>query len=435
MAATNLYDTDEVPANAPVPDALPAGMTPAPFRLPPPAAHLTAEQVEELGRELDAIRARHEAELGEVDAAYIRRMIRIQKGLEAGGRALLHVGVFPPAWIGGVAALSVSKILDSMEIGHNVLHGQYDWMEDPEINSRAYEWDIPAPSDQWKAGHNVVHHTWTNVVGKDRDVGYGVLRVTDQQPWRARDLANPVTAVVLAFIFEYGIALHGIEMEEMLEGDHPLEEAKPLAAAIRAKAGKQALRDYVLFPVLAGPAAPVVLAGNVQANATRNLWAFAVIFCGHFPDGVEMFTEEDIVDETRARWYLRQMLGSANLTGSPLFHLMTGNLSHQIEHHLFPDLPSRRYADIAVEVRDLFDRYGLEYNAGPLSTQFGTVIRNILRLSLPDDTREKAGRFRVRQELRKLTRPMSERIDELAAVGRAKRRSPVPPTAGSPGVG
>ncbi len=418
MAATALYDRPDVPANATVPDALPKGVKPAPFRLPPSAAHLTAEQVEELGRELDAIRDKHEAELGEVDADYIRRMIKIQRGLEVAGRALLQVGVLPPAWFGGVGALALSKILDNMEIGHNVLHGQYDWMEDPAIHSRAYEWDIPAPSEQWKSGHNVIHHTWTNVVGKDRDVGYGVLRVTDQQPWRARDLANPITALVLAFVFEYGIALHGIEMEEMLEGDHPLEEAKPLAAAIRAKAGKQALRDYVLFPALAGPAAPVTFAGNVSANVVRNLWAFTVIFCGHFPDGVEMFTEEDIIDETRARWYLRQMLGSANLTGSPLFHLLTGNLSHQIEHHLFPDIPSRRYADIAVEVREITDRYGIDYHAGPLHHQFGTVIRGILRLSLPDATYKRENRFKVRKELKKLTAPVSRRIDELAAIGR-----------------
>ena len=421
MAATAIYDRPDVPANAPVPAALPAEVRPVAFRLPPSAAHLTAEQVEELGRELDAIRQRHEDELGEIDARYIRGMIRLQRRLEIAGRALLQVGVLPPAFVGGVAALALSKILDNMEIGHNVLHGQYDWMEDPAIHSRAYEWDIAAPADQWKSGHNVIHHTWTNVVGKDRDVGYGVLRVTDQQPWRARDLANPITALVLAFIFEYGIALHGIEMEEMLEGDHPLDDAKPLIAAIRAKAGKQATRDYLLFPALAGPAAPVVLAGNVAASVTRNLWAFTVIFCGHFPDGVEMFTEEDIVDETRARWYLRQMLGSANLTGSPLFHLLTGNLSHQIEHHLFPDLPSRRYADIAVEVRELADRYGLDYHAGPLYRQFGTVVRRIVRLSVPDGSGPRTGRFRIRQELKKLTAPVSRRIDELAAHGREAR--------------
>ena len=83
---------------------------------------------------------------------------------------------------------------------------------------------------------------------------------------------------------------------------------------------------------------------NAIANLMRNLWSYMIIFCGHFPDGALHFTEEELEDETRAEWYLRQMLGSANFEGGPLLHIMTGNLGFQIEHHLFPDLPSNRYA-------------------------------------------------------------------------------------------
>jgi NADPH-dependent stearoyl-CoA 9-desaturase len=404
MATATLPDTAPVP---PVPDAL---ADERPFRLPAVAAHLGPEQVEELGRELDRIRERHLDDRGEADATYIRRVVSAQKALEVAGRALLFAGFLPPAWIGGVAALGLSKILDNMEIGHNILHGQYDWMEDPALHSNAYEWDNAAPSDQWKQGHNVVHHTWTNVIGKDRDVGYGLLRITEHQPWRLRDLGNPAYALLLALMFEYGVALHGAELDDLLEGDKPLDEAKPLLAAIRAKAGAQARKDYLLFPLLAGPGAPVVVSGNVAANVVRNVWAFAVIFCGHFPDGVELFTEEDIEGETRARWYLRQMLGSANLTGGPLFHLMTGNLSHQIEHHLFPDLPAWRYADIAVEVRELMERYELPYNTGPLHRQFGTVARKIVRLSVPVGRRKRSG----------LVARASSTVDRLAAIGRGE---------------
>jgi fatty acid desaturase len=77
------------------------------------------------------------------------------------------------------------------------------------------------------------------------------------------------------------------------------------------------------------------------------------------------------------------MLGSANLSGSRLFHILSGNLSHQIEHHLFPDIPAHRYAEIAVEVREICERYGLPYNTGPLRKQFGSVVRKIVRLALP----------------------------------------------------
>ena len=109
-----------------------------------------------------------------------------------------------------------------------------------------------------------------------------------------------------------------------------------------------------------------------------------IIFCGHFPEGVEEFSEEEAENETRGGWYLRQMLGSANLTGSRLFHILSGNLSHQIEHHLFPDIPAHRYAEIAVEVREICERYGLPYNAGPLGKQFGSVVKKIFRLAVPE---------------------------------------------------
>jgi NADPH-dependent stearoyl-CoA 9-desaturase len=408
--------------NAPRPDHLSSA---APYRLPDCAAHLSPEQVEELGRELDELRQRHEDDLGDADRRYIERLVGLQRALEAGGRGLLFAGLFPPAFVGGVAALALAKILDNMEIGHNVLHGQCDWMGDPEIHSSAYEWDNVAPASQWQHGHNFVHHTWTNVIGKDRDVGYGLLRVTEQQPWRLRDLGNPLYAFVLSLIFEYGIALHELELDRILDGDKPMDEAKPVLAAIRAKAGAQAKKDYLLYPALAGPFAPVVATGGLAANVVRNVWSFAVIFCGHFPDGVELFEESDLEGETRARWYLRQMLGSANLTGGPVFHLLTGNLSHQIEHHLFPDLPARRYADIAADVRDLCERYDLPYNTGPLHRQFGTVVRRIVRLSVPDgvlpDDRGRADTGERRGRWARLTAPVSGTIDRLAEVGAAQR--------------
>ena len=164
---------------------------------------------------------------------------------------------------------------------------------------------------------------------------------------------------------------------------------------------QQTLKDYVLFPVLTGPSAPFTLAGNATANLTRNLWAFTIIFCGHFPDGTQEFTEEETAEETRGQWYYRQLLGSANLTGGKLFHILAGNLSFQIEHHLFPDIPAHRYAEISVEVRAACERYGIPYNTGPLPKQFGSVVRKIVRLALPD-RREKVAAATIRGRPRSL---------------------------------
>jgi linoleoyl-CoA desaturase len=96
------------------------------------------------------------------------------------------------------------------------------------------------------------------------------------------------------------------------------------------------------------------------------------------------FTEEELEDETRPEWYLRQILGAANFTGGPLMHVMSGNLGYQIEHHLFPDLPSNRYAEIGVKVRALCEKYDIPYTTGPFPKQYGQALRTIMKLSLPN---------------------------------------------------
>jgi fatty acid desaturase len=352
---------------------------------------LTPEQLEALGKELDAIRQRIIADLGEEDAAYIRGIVKRQRQLEVAGRALMYL---PPAWPLAVAALSLSKILDNMEIGHNVMHGQYDWMGDPGLSSRMYEWDTVCPSEQWKYSHNYIHHTFTNILGKDRDLGYGILRMDPGQKWHPYYLGNPVYAFLLMVFFEWGVALHDLEVENLVSGKRSLEDNKPLYPGLLRKIRRQAVKDYLLFPALTGPLFPLTFVGNATANLVRNVWAFNIIFCGHFPAGVESFTEDQCLDqdgpdgpeESRGHWYYRQVLGSANITGGRLFHILSGNLSHQIEHHLFPDLPAKRYPEIAPEIRDICERYGLPYNTGRLSRQVSSVARKILRLALPPRT-------------------------------------------------
>jgi len=344
---------------------------------------LTPDQLEEFGRELDAIRNAVIADLGQADVDYMRRVIKAQRAMEIGGRALL---MFPPTWLPGTALLSVSKILDNMEIGHNVMHGQYDWTGDPALRGQAFEWDTACPAEHWRHSHNYVHHTHTNIVGMDRDIGYGILRMSPDQTWSPYYLGNPVYAFLLMVLFQYGVALHELESDRIRAGEITYADKEEVLQQIWAKVRKQTLKDYVAFPLLAGPFAPFVFAGNMTANLARNIWAFSIIFCGHFPEGTQEFSVEETRNETRGQWYYRQIFGSANLSGGKLFHILSGNLSHQIEHHLFPDLPARRYAEVAPQVREICERYGLPYNSGPLTKQFASVVRKIVRLALPTGT-------------------------------------------------
>jgi fatty acid desaturase len=350
-----------------------------------PIAHLTPADIETLGRELDAIRQQVVDSRGERDAAYIRRVIEAQRALEFSSRIVLLASMFPPAWLAGTVGLSLAKILENMEIGHNVMHGQWDWMRDPAIHSTTWEWDNVSPAALWKHSHNELHHTYTNVLGKDNDLGYGIMRVDEDQRWSPILLLQPLFNAANMLVFEYGIAAYDLEIGKVLKGRSDRAVFRKHAKMVLRKIGKHVARDYVLHPLLSGPSALSTLGANVTANLVRNIWTHSVIMCGHFPDGVETFTKTSIEGETRGEWYLRQMLGAANVSGSPLLHLMTGNLSFQIEHHLFPDLPSNRYQEIAPKVRAVFDRYGLRYTTGPLPKQVASAWWKVIRLSLPND--------------------------------------------------
>ncbi|MGW0007528.1 fatty acid desaturase family protein [Nocardia grenadensis] len=352
-------------------------------------AHLTEADVEALGAEFDAIRRDIESTRGERDARYIRNVIRLQRALELSGRTVLFASFLPPAWLAGVALLGTAKIIENMEIGHNVMHGQWDWMNDPEIHSTHWEWDNAGPSKHWKHTHNYLHHKYTNVLGMDDDIGYGLLRVTRDQRWKPFNIGNPVYNLVLQSLFEYGVAIQHLELGKLAAGKFEPGSAERAefdrkVDEVVAKVKKQALKDYVVYPLLTGPSFFHTLTANLTANVIRNVWSNAVIFCGHFPDGAEKFTKADIDNESQAQWYLRQMLGSANISGGKLMHFMTGNLSHQIEHHLFPDLPSNRYAEVAVRVRELCDKYDLPYTTGSLPVQYFKAWRTILKLALPN---------------------------------------------------
>jgi NADPH-dependent stearoyl-CoA 9-desaturase len=399
-----------------------------------PLARLTPAQLEQLGRELDAIHDEVFADLGDRDSRYIRATIKLHRQLVLAARAMLLGARYKPLWLAGTASLSIAKILENMEIGHNVMHGQWDWMNDPDINSQSWDWDTASPADAWRHSHNYEHHTFTNIRGKDRDLGYEIMRIDPHQRWNPVYLLQPFYNLLLMGFFEWGVALHDLNFDAIHAGEKSKEQLLDELKAIGLKARRQIVKDYVAFPLLSAALAGAIqaatsrgaasragtdpeatdlaganpkgrgagraaatrgigaaarrtykatLTADFTANIVRNVWAYSIIFCGHFPDQTYTFSEAEVADETRGGWYVRQLLGSANIEGGPLFHFMAGNLSFQVEHHLYPDMPSSRYAEIAPRVRDVCHRYGLPYNTGPLRKQLGNVQRTILRLAFP----------------------------------------------------
>jgi fatty acid desaturase len=424
-----------------------------------PLNRLTTEQIEELGREFDAIHDQVKAELGERDRKYITSMIEMHRRMVVLARVLLFASRYRPAWVAGTTMLSLAKILENMEIGHNVMHGQWDWMNDPYINSSTWDWDSASTAEAWKHSHNYIHHTYTNIRGKDRDLGYEIMRIDPHQKWNPIYLFQPFYNLVLAALFEWGVAAHDLDFDAIKAGEKSKQQIRRELKGMARKGRQQITKDYLAFPAISGLVSTGVelavaakrsaqqpksrsrrvlegawkkanptssndglvqqmiarrsfrqpfrttLTADFTANIVRNAWAYAIIFCGHFPDQTYSFSQEETAGETRGAYYVRQLLGAANIEGSPLFHVVSGNLGYQVEHHLYPDMPSTRYAEIAPRVKALCERYELPYNSGPFLKQLGMVQRTILRLAFPGGKpRPKPGPYRGDEEARSAPR-------------------------------
>ncbi len=377
--------------------------------------HLSDEALEAFGQKLDALRQGVLDDLGQRDVDHIRRMMRLSRYSEVGGRGLIHFSLNPVTWSLGVGLLSFSKILENMEVGHNIMHGQYDWTNDPELVSSDYEWDTVCDGDSWRRTHNYEHHTYTNIIGRDRDYGYGLLRLSDEVPWRPQHLVQFIQYGMLSIGFQWGVALHELEFDRIQQGEVTWKDKVPFLKRFARKGAQQLAKDYVLFPLLAGPMAPKVALGNALANLTRNVWASTIIFCGHFTEHAETFEPKVCENETRGQWYYRQLLGSSNFTGGQWLHRMSGHLSFQIEHHLFPDIPAARYEELAPKVRALCMEYGLPYNTGTFWQQYRTVLARIARYSLPPKKQWLIGVTSSLGGLRNTGRHISEQVPQLSA--------------------
>lgn len=348
-----------------------------------------ALQLASLAKALDALLRQEKSSLGQADARYLQQLVFWQRCSALCGRLLMLLCWFSGWWlVPAVLLLALAKILDNMEIGHNVLHGQYDFLRHPTLNSQHYEWDIACDAKSWQRTHNFEHHTYTNIIGLDRDYGYGLLRLSADLRWRVQNSWQLLTYLALSTWFQWGIAYHELAAQRVFFGRkkadrHSQVSDQQLKTAFFTKARRQLLKDYLIYPLLCWPVALPVLLGNLAANFLRNWWTSTVIFCGHFTEQAQVFQPQDCVDESRGHWYYRQILGSSNFTGPRWLHILTGHLSCQIEHHLFPDLPAWRYPALCEQVRAIALRHGIHYNSGSFVRQYLTVLLRILRYSRP----------------------------------------------------
>jgi NADPH-dependent stearoyl-CoA 9-desaturase len=364
-----------------------AGRQPSLVTQPAPLAFASDEQrLASFGRALDALRREVEDQLGEVDAQHIKRVGAASRRLALLGRGLLFVSVEPVGFGLGTAALWAHKALELMEIGHPALHGCYDGLPGAErFYSGGFVWKSPIDEDSWRQHHNVKHHQYTNIEGLDPDLDFGALRLSPRVPYRLAHALQPLSNLLTLFGFGAALNLQATGMLDIyLQPGAPVVLPDKRPATLRkahrvffSKLLRHYGKEYVVYPLLAGPFFAKVLLGNLLSEVARDLHAGLIIYCGHV--GASDYPRS-AKPASRAEWYAMQVEGSRDVELPELVSVLCGALDKQIEHHLFPRLPPNRLREIAPRVRAICEAHGVNYRSDSWPRTLRSVFRELRRL-------------------------------------------------------
>jgi fatty acid desaturase len=354
--------------------------------LPEPSKEHLA-RLDAIQAEFEGIRQRYRADLGPKDVAYIKGLRLKSRLAELVGRGLLWFSPEPITFSLGVGFLWLHRNLEAIEIGHNVLHGQYDYFpEIPQFHAHNFKWKAPVDEEGWRREHNGLHHVHTNVYDKDPDLNHGILRMNEQTPWSPRHRFQVPIYLLLAYPFMlYHFNHQNLAFQEdfrervLVKGNEGFARVGVAGASqeeLKRRNWQSKMRvlvkEYLVFPLLSlvtGFGFFKVFLGNLLADMINNYWISLTIQSTHLTEPLQ---PEDALAH-KGHWYITQLDSSVNFKGSRRMSRLWGHLNYQIEHHLFPDIPSHRYPDMAKEVKAVCAQYDLPYKLNPT---WGHAIRN-----------------------------------------------------------
>lgn len=345
------------------------------------------------GRDINALRARIEAEIGEDDVRQLKHLAAFSRGLEVAGRGLIHFSFEPFSFALGVLSLAAHKQLHGSEIGHAVLHGAYEKLPGAErYQSTSYWWESPIDERSWHRGHNIAHHQYTNIVGKDPDCQYGIIRLNDNVPHKAVHTHQELQALWVWPSFSFNMAAHFtglVDFYTRKPADYDVLPDRSVKTVVTAhkrwlrKVVPYYAKEYGLFPLLAGPFFWKVALGNWVAEMLRSTYTAATIFTGHVGEDTASYPEGTKA-RGRAHWYAMQIEAANNFDVPRWMSVLCGGLDYQIEHHLFPRWPPNRLRQAAPEVRAICDKHGVTYRTGTWRHMLGKVFSRLRQLGRPN---------------------------------------------------
>jgi len=336
--------------------------------------------------ELEALGRQVRSQIGEKDLCHIRRVAKVSKTCGAAGRALIALSLTPFDFFAGVLLLTAHEVLEAVEIGHSVLHGAYDGLDPTgRFHARSFRWGVPIDERAWHRAHNLRHHPNTNVVGRDGDVSLGFVRLVGDVPHRPLHYVQ-LPALVLGGLpnFTLLMQMQFSGVFDLLWGERRERGLKRAASTVwRAlqKPARHIARRYLVYALLAGPFAGKMVAGTWASGRLRDIWVGLVILCGHAGDDVVAYPAGTRA-ESKGDYFRMQAQSTNDFELPRSLSWFAGALDHQIEHHLFPDLPPNRVREIAPRVREICERHGVRYQRESMARTVKKALAHIGALSL-----------------------------------------------------
>ncbi|HEY0656270.1 MAG TPA: acyl-CoA desaturase [Chryseosolibacter sp.] len=291
-------------------------------------------------------------------------------------------------WVAALMAvlMGIGMAGVGMCIMHDGVHGAFsknDWLNNL---AGATMFLLGSTVVNWKIQHNVLHHTYTNIEGKDEDIAVrGPIRLSEHAPLKRIHRFQYVHA-----FFFYGLMtlfkltkdfsqLARYNREGLTRQQHINPSSEYIKMVV--------VKLVYLFVTIGLPILFTtfswwqVLVGFFIMHWVGGCIMSAIFQMAHVVEGaVQPLPDEKGI--IRKEWVVHELQATSDFARDNLFfNWYAGGLNFQIEHHLFPHICHVHYRKIAPIVERTAKDFGLVYNLKPtFASAFTSHIRRLKEL-------------------------------------------------------
>lgn len=373
-----------------------------------------AKEQQSLVNDITTLYAETKAKMGEEDLKHIRNVAAYSKAIKKRSEELIKNSESLQAWSRGVALGALHTLLEFSELGHNIMHGSYDHLPNAgEFHSERWVWDFVTDPREWSVMHHQNHHPFTNIVGKDHDLGYSFLRSLAGQNWYAHHSVQLLIYTLLMSTPSYYFTLYTATSAARTEGRKIFskETFSKSFSLIQGHFAKKFIQDPLSVPKQ--KFIPTFV-GNYLTTTLGYGYLLHILFLEHHANPLELYTDTG-TNETQEEYFIRQIKSTTNFIpyqfldnyfrkilkeevdfkNPPDFNVFYGGLDTHLEHHLFPDLPCNRQREVRNDVQRICEKYNLPYHNYPMIDLIKSIPLDLLKNTLPIGENEKGHLFKL----------------------------------------